>query len=143
MIRFSFIFGFIFLATSLAVMAKASDLHGLWQTPKGAIIKISQCGAAMCGQVQSFKPPKGQRQQDTLDLRNHQTAKRSRKVLGLKVLWNIKTTGENKWQAEGYDPRRGFQVNVNIHLLPSGLLKMTGCKKVILNICESVIWRRP
>ncbi|WP_057463335.1 DUF2147 domain-containing protein [Pseudovibrio sp. POLY-S9] len=143
MVRSGFIFGFIFLSTSLATAAKGSDLHGLWRTTKGAIISISQCGSTMCGQLQSFKPPDGKRQQDILDLRNHDTTKRKRKVLGLKVLWNIKAAGENKWHAEGYDPRRGYEIAINIHLLPSGLLKMTGCKKIFLSFCENVIWQRP
>ncbi|KZL05816.1 DUF2147 domain-containing protein [Pseudovibrio sp. Ad26] len=143
MIRSGFIFGFIFLSTSLVTVAKASDLHGLWQTTKGAIISISQCGSTMCGQLQSFKPPDGKRQQDILDTRNQDRAKRGRKVLGLRVLWNIKAAGENKWYAEGYDPRRGYEITINIDLLPSGLLKMTGCKKIVLNFCENVIWQRP
>jgi len=142
MTRPGIIFYFFLFMAPVAAPAHSSDLHGLWQTAKGAIINISQCGTAMCARLQSFRPPDGQRQQDVLDLRNHDTAKRARKVLGLRVLWNIKAAGENKWQAEGYDPRRGYEVSIDLHLLPSGLLRMTGCKKVVLNFCENVNWQR-
>ena len=141
--RLSFVLCLFLLSMPLHASAKTSDLLGLWQTTRGALINISHCGKSLCADLRSFNPPKGQRQQDVLDHHNHDTSKKTRKVLGLKVLWDILPTGANTWKAEGYDPSRGLEVSINLQLQPNGLLKMTGCKKFVLNFCENLNWQRP
>ncbi len=137
-----FIIGFLLLLILPATSAYSQDIRGLWRTPLGETINIAQCGASLCAKVQSFTPPNGQRQEDVLDENNHDATKRSRKILGLNVLWNITPVGENTWQAEGYDPRRGYEASVDMQLLPSGALNIKGCKRVVINVCDDINWQR-
>lgn len=119
----------------------APDIKGRWLTPEKAIVEITTCSAGPCGKIIKFVPPTGYTQQNTPDLNNKDKAKQTRKVLGLTVLWRLKSA-RNSWQGRVYDPRRGFSANATIRRKNSTTLEIRGCVRVVFNICEEEIWRK-
>ncbi|QFT33068.1 DUF2147 domain-containing protein [Roseibium porphyridii] len=119
----------------------APDISGNWKTPAGAIINISTCGSAPCGKIVRFTPPKGYTMKNTPDLKNRDASKRGRKILGLKVLWRMKSQS-NAWKGRVYDPRRGFSANATIRKKGGSALEVQGCVRVVFNVCEKEVWRK-
>lgn len=126
---------------SPSLAGPAAALTGDWRTPAGATVRIEPCGPAPCGRLIDFKPLPGRTLQSQRDERNRDRAKRTRKVLGLTVLWRVERNNEG-WRARVYDPRRGFGANATLTLDRPGRLKVKGCVKVLFRVCEQEVWRR-
>ena len=122
--------------------AQAANLTGRWTTTEGAIVQISKCGASYCGHLRSFTPPEGLKQTQVRDQKNSDKSKRTRPVLGMKVLWNLKKTGDNTWVGQGYEPRRGINATMHVTQVSPNQLQMKGCKKLLFNLCENFKWDR-
>ncbi|SDR39705.1 DUF2147 domain-containing protein [Pseudovibrio sp. Tun.PSC04-5.I4] len=122
--------------------AQASEISGFWKTDRGAIIYIKECGSALCGHLRSFHPPKGFAEHTVLDQKNEDISKRGRRVLGLMILWDLRPIGDNKWHGLGYDPRHGVEAMVELQLVSNNTIKMTGCKKIVVSLCENAQWQR-
>ena len=140
-IRAAPIAGFVLGAALFAVQpAHTADIAGKWRTPAGAVIEIGPCGASPCGRITHFTPPPGHTLTSTPDANNKDHSKRSRKILGLTVLWALKPDGVH-WRGRVYDPRRG--ISAKARLTPKdGRLDVQGCVKVVFNICETETWQR-
>ena len=114
----------------------AASINGRWTTTeKDAVVEISQCGATVCGKISKYlkTPPKGADQKDE---NNPNKALRTRKVLGINILYNLKADGE-KWRGTIYDPRNGKSYRSVVYLQKNGNLNVQGC---IGPICKSQIW---
>lgn len=122
--------------------AQASKISGFWKTGRGAIIDIRKCGSALCGHLRSFHPPKGFTEHNVLDQNNEDISKRGRRVLGLVILWDLRPAGDNTWQGHGYDPRHGTDAMVQLQLVSTNTIKMKGCKKLVVSLCERAQWQR-
>ncbi len=130
----------VLLAATLPARA-APDITGSWQTPEGATVDIRSCGNAPCGKITDFRPLPGYSVKTAPDLKNRDPAKRSRKILGLTVLWKLKPK-KDSWQGRIYDPRRGFSANATVTLDRPNRLTLRGCVRVLFQICETETWRR-
>lgn len=119
----------------------APDITGTWRTPAGAVIEIAGCGKEPCGRIVDFKPPAGYTLQSTPDANNRDQSKRTRKVLGLTVLWRLKPQ-QSSWKGRVYDPRRGFSANAKVKRTGSSTLEVQGCVRVVFNVCEKETWRK-
>lgn len=119
----------------------APDIDGTWKTPAGAVIEIKACGQEPCGRIVDFPAPKGYTVQSTRDLNNKDESKRSRKILGLKVLWRLKPAS-NSWKGRVYDPRRGISANATVQRTGTSTLEVKGCVRVVFNVCEKETWRK-
>lgn len=122
--------------------AQAAQLTGRWTTTEGAVVQISKCGSSYCGHLRSFTPPKGLKQSEVRDQRNSDKSKRSRPVLGMRVLWDLKKTGTNTWIGKGYEPRRGISATMHVTQVSPNQLQMKGCKRLLLDLCEDFKWDR-
>ncbi|ASP36555.1 DUF2147 domain-containing protein [Labrenzia sp. VG12] len=129
------------LAAATANASAAPDINGTWKTPAGALVEIKACGNEPCGRIVDFPAPKGYTVQSTPDLNNKDESKRSRKILGLKVLWRLKPAS-NSWKGRAYDPRRGFSANATVRKTNANTLEVQGCVRVVFNVCEKETWRR-
>lgn len=114
----------------------AASISGRWTTKeKDAIIEIAPCGANMCGKISKYlkTPPNGV---DQKDIHNPNKALRTRKVLGINILSNLKEDGE-KWRGTIYDPRNGKSYRSVVYKQKNGNLNVQGC---IGPICQSQVW---
>ncbi len=114
----------------------AASISGRWTTKeKDAIIEIAPCGANMCGKISKYlkTPPNGVDQKDE---NNPNKALRTRKVLGINILSNLKEDGE-KWRGTIYDPRNGKSYRSVVYKQKNGNLSVEGC---IGPICQKQVW---
>ncbi|MDD7910724.1 DUF2147 domain-containing protein [Pseudovibrio exalbescens] len=130
------------LLVGMGTTASASQIQGPWLTGDGAIVQIRPCSNGLCGKLVDFPPPPGEVKEEITDRNNEDKSKRDRKVLGINVIWGMSPVNETKWAGMVYDPKRGLSAKATLELLENGKLKLTGCKKVVVDVCKSEDWIR-
>ena len=78
------------------------------------------CGSALWGVINWTKGPPGK------DENNPDPAKRTRSVMGMPILINMKPA-ERQWEGEGYNAQTGGTYSSNITLKSPDVLRMEGC----------------
>lgn len=128
------------LLTLLASTASAqqSSVMGTWLTAPGkAQVRIAPCpdpkSGPICGVVAGLIEPKGPdgtvvTPDVATDWRNNDPALRSRKVMGLPLIWGFKKTSDPNTFEEGqiYNGENGKIYNANVSLQPDGKLRLRG-----------------
>lgn len=85
----------------------------------------------MCGKIAKFlvpEPAGGAR-----DTANPNASQRSRKLLGLRIFWNLTASG-NKFKGKGYSPEDGREFNAQLWKT-GNQLNVKGC---VLVFCRTV-----
>ncbi len=130
------------LAAALVMMAApalaAEPIEGRWVTQEGdAVITIGPCGSSTCGRISKFlvPPPKGA---DQRDVNNPNASKRSRKLLGLPVLFSFSEDSE-QWRGRIYDPKSGKDYRSIVRRKNKNTLEVKGC---IGPFCQTQVWKR-
>lgn len=119
------------LALASPAAAQANTVEGNWKTDDGkSVIQFYKCGAQMCGKIARFlvPEPKG----GALDDKNPDKALRSRKLLGLRIFWNLAPSG-TRFKGKGYSPEDGRNFNAEVWR-EGNTLKVRGC---VLVICRT------
>ncbi|MFZ1742002.1 MAG: DUF2147 domain-containing protein [Pontixanthobacter sp.] len=110
-----------------AAFAAPASIEGNWKTEDGkSIIQFYKCGASMCGKIAKFlvaEPAGG-----AIDTKNPDKTKRSRRLLGLSIFWNLAADG-TQYKGKGYSPEDGRYFNAQVWRSGSGL-KVKGCVMV-------------
>ncbi|WP_254305976.1 DUF2147 domain-containing protein [Sphingopyxis sp. BSNA05] len=131
--------GLAFAALTVAAPVQAADsIQGEWITQdRDAIIKISKCGASVCGRIHKYlvRPPNGVRQKD---VNNPDKSLRSRTLLGMAILTGFKPDGDI-WRGKVYDPKSGRTYRSEVSLNSANSLKMKGC---VAFYCQGQNWTR-
>ena len=121
-----------------AAQAQSSSVMGTWLTASGlAQIRIGPCAdparGPLCGFVVGLINPKGPdgaaiSPEAATDYRNPDAALRTRKVLGMPLIWGFKATSDPNVFEEGqiYNGENGKTYNANISLQPDGKLRLRG-----------------
>jgi len=121
----------------LPVAAGAAEPTGTWLIKDGgAQVRVGRCGADLCGTVAWIK--KGA---PRVDLNNPDPAKRSRPLLGSRVLLGLKPSGEGQWTGSLYDAEDGRTYTGKLTIVDERHVKVAGCVLGGL-ICQSQIWTR-
>ncbi len=122
-------------ATSLAVLgllattgyALADDPSGTWRLDNGKVtVKVRQCGEQVCANIVALKEPSYKDGTPKIDRHNKNPSLRSRPLMGLSVLSNMKSTGENKWAGNIYNADDGRTYTATMTLSGS-TMKLKGC----------------
>src|SRR5438552_271619 len=115
-----------------AASAQAPSVMGVWLTASGvAQVQIGPCadpaGGALCGFIVGLINPKGPDGQivapdAATDYRNADAKLRSRKVIGMPLIWGFKKTADPNVFEDGhiYNGENGKTYNANITLQPDG-----------------------
>jgi uncharacterized protein (DUF2147 family) len=118
------------------------SISGVWLTEKSeSKIRMYKCGENFCGTLVWINP---QKDPEALDVSNPDPAKRSRKLLGLTLFWNLKFNPKDNVYDGGsvYDPRRGKVFRCKAWIENGGkILKLRGFFGVSL-FGETVTWER-
>jgi len=133
------------LLTVLALCLAASEasaqqatVMGTWLSESGvAQIRIGPCPDAaagpLCGFVAALINPKGPdgaavAPDAATDYRNENVSLRTRKVIGMPLIWGFKKTAEPNTFEDGkvYNGEDGKTYNANISLQPDGKLRLRG-----------------
>jgi uncharacterized protein (DUF2147 family) len=128
------------VAVVLAVAASpaAADPSGLWITAK-ATVRISPCGEALCGTVVSLKEPNDAAGAPKLDAANADASKRSRPIVGVAILSDMKRDGGG-WRGRIYNPEDGRTYAATM-AERGETLDVQGCALGGL-VCKTQVWRR-
>lgn len=135
---------FIAQALALAALAfavpavAAAPVAGVWRTEaRDALVRIGDCGSAVCGRLARFlvPPPQGA---DQRDVNNPDAKLRARKLMGVAVLSGFSPDG-NLWRGEIYDPKSGKSYRSVMRRLDADRLEVKGC---IGPFCKTQIWRK-
>ncbi len=131
----------VLVITALAAAADNLSPLGVWlgvsdDGEKGHV-QIHECGRKLCGKLVWNTQP------DANDINNPDEALRSRRVIGLTILWDLEPDGENFWDyGRLYDPTTGKTWRCNIRVLPGGdRLRIRGYLGISL-LGQSRIWTR-
>jgi uncharacterized protein (DUF2147 family) len=120
--------------------AMAADPGGLWLVEdRKAKVRIAPCGDAMCGSVvwlaQPNDPETGKPLTDKL---NFDPEKRTRPIMGIAVLIDMRGDGRGRWHGNIYNPEDGNIYSGSIEVVGS-TLRVRGC---VAFFCETRIWTR-
>jgi uncharacterized protein (DUF2147 family) len=130
--------------------AQAQDATGAWlNQDKDGMVQIGDCGAlrgrsasgALCGKViwirdaidkATGRPP--------VDARNTDPALRTRPIMGLTVLSDLKPAGTpGRWDGRVYNIDDGKTYNARVTLVGANGLKVEGC---VMMLCQGETWTR-
>ena len=118
--------------------AQQSGVMGTWLTASGvAQVRIGPCtdaaSGALCGYVVGLVNPKGPEgkgvaPEAATDYRNENPALRSRKVIGMPLIWGFKKGSDANSFEDGkiYNGENGKTYSANISLQPDGKLRLRG-----------------
>ena len=133
--------------------AQSSSVMGTWLTASGiAQVRIGPCPDAasgpICGLVVGLINPQGPDGKAVApdmatDYRNPDPALRSRKVIGMPLIWGFKKTSDPNAFEDGhiYNGENGKTYNANISLQPDGKLRLRGYVGTPM-LGETQLWTR-
>lgn len=123
--------------------AAAGDPRGNWMTENGrAKIAIVNCGAALCGNIVALKEPNDPATgKPRTDSNNPDTAKRSRPMIGVQIVIDMKPDAGDKWKGQVYNAEDGKTYSGSITLVNASTLTLQGCALGGL-ICKNQTWTR-
>ena len=125
-------------AVALPAWAQAPSPMGTWLTASGkAQVRIEPCAdpasGALCGFIAGLIEPRGPdgvvvAPDVATDFRNENPALRSRKVIGMPLIWGFKKTSDPNAFEGGqiYNGENGKIYSANIALQPDGTLRLRG-----------------
>lgn len=114
--------------TLVSGTAMANDATGVWRMENGRVtVKVSPCGGNLCGTVVGLKKPHDNEGKPRLDKENPNPALRSRPVIGLTILSNMKPRGEGYWSGTIYNPDDGNTYSSNMTLQSGDTIRVRGC----------------
>ena len=130
---------FTFLLTS-AGLAYADSPKGTWAMPdRKFIVSVDRCGANLCGRIVGLKEPTYSNGRKKIDRHNENATLRSRPLMGLRLLLNMRPAGTNTWTGKIYNPDDGKTYGATLSL-KENIMKVQGCVAGIF--CKTVHFTR-
>ena len=122
--------GLFLLAALVAAPAAAQTPTpiGVWLHDNKRIqVEIAPCGERLCGKLVWFRWPNDAAGLPLADVKNADPALRTRPLLGLTILRDLRRTGERTWE-EGriYNPDDGADYRALMTILADGSLRVRG-----------------
>lgn len=118
----------------------ADAIVGTWMTPEqDSKITIEPCGNEFCGHISWLKNPLDDKGNPKVDINNKKEELRSRPILGMQMISELKPNDEGGWEdGKIYNPRDGGTYASKASL-EGDVLKVKGC---ILFLCKTQDWTR-
>jgi uncharacterized protein (DUF2147 family) len=116
--------------------AASDDATGVWRMSNGKVtVKVTRCGSHLCGKVVGLKKPRDDKGRIRRDKENPNPALRSRPVVGLTILSNMKSSGDGRWTGTIYNPDDGNTYRSEMRLQNANTMRVDGCVSVF---CRSM-----
>ena len=121
------------LASGLLIFSSASlfaaPVTGNWYTYGAkSMVKITQCGNRLCGQIVWLRKGLNSSGQPVRDQRNRDTRHRARKVLGLSTFSGLAPAGKKRWSGLMYNPDDGRTYKASLTYLNASSIRVEGCR---------------
>jgi uncharacterized protein (DUF2147 family) len=124
--------------------AGADPAEGDWMIDDSARVHFAPCLAhadRLCGTLAWLKDPNGDDGHLSRDSKNPDPALRSRTILGLSFITDLKRVDSGRWAGgKVYDSDNGMTYAARMHTHADGTLKFEGC---LLVFCGARTWHRP
>jgi uncharacterized protein (DUF2147 family) len=129
-----------FLALGFSGVALADEpARGVWTLDSGKVtVRIAPCGDSLCGAIVGLAKPLNKQGVPKVDKKNPNEALRSRPLMGLTILANMKSTGENRWQGTIYNADDGRTYSSYMNLSGDNM-KVKGC---VGPFCKTMLFVR-
>jgi uncharacterized protein (DUF2147 family) len=129
------------MVAPLANAQTAASPDGIWLTQAGdAKVRVSRCGAGICGVVVWLKEPidplTGKPQ---VDDKNPNPALARRPIIGLSLFSGMRSVGPNQWSGQIYNADDGKTYASKISVSGPRTLKVEGC---VGTFCGGEEWSR-
>ncbi|CAN5414050.1 DUF2147 domain-containing protein [soil metagenome] len=125
----------IILLSTFTISLQAQSIYGKWNTGRGGIIEIYECGSLLCGKLVNSNEP------NRLDSNNPDPSKRNDKLLGTNILRSFEKSSNTKWvDGKIYNPNNGKSYSAKL-ILVGDVLKVRGFKGFSL-FGKTVKWSR-
>ncbi|MDO8354509.1 MAG: DUF2147 domain-containing protein, partial [Aestuariivirga sp.] len=89
-------------------------------------VRIAPCGPSLCGAIVGLAKPLDKKGRPKVDKKNPNTSLRTRPLMGLTILANMKSAGENTWRGTIYNADDGKTYSSYMKLSGSNM-KVKGC----------------
>lgn len=127
--------------TLLMSSALAADPNGEWLVADGtARIRIEPCASQTGGSVPALQGNISWTRAPGTDSNNPDPAKRSRPILGVPILLEMKPAKPDRWEGKVYNAQNGKFYDSSITLLGDNQLEIKGC--VLGFLCGGEKWSR-
>lgn len=119
----------------------AEEPMGTWLTQAGdAKIKVSKCGANLCGNVVWLKQPTDPATaKPAIDDKNPDRELAKRPIIGLQLFIGMHPDGANRWSGKIYNADDGQSYDSHISVAGPDALKVEGC---VGGLCGGETWTR-
>jgi uncharacterized protein (DUF2147 family) len=130
------------LIVAVPARAQSAGPDGIWLTQAGdAKVRVSKCGAGICGVVVWLKEPidpmTGKPQ---VDDKNPNPALARRPIIGLPLFSGMHPSGPNQWSGQIYNADDGKTYASKISVTGPATLKVEGC--IGAGLCGGEDWSR-
>lgn len=132
----------LFWAGTAAFAQQTHPLEGVWLTKDGeSKVKIAACKDTLCNEIIWLKVPNDRYGKPLMDKLNKNPKLRSRPILGVPILLNMKQVNKTMWKGRLYKPRHGKSYPGHVRVLDENKLEVKGCHET-LPICKTQYWKR-
>ena len=105
-----------------------ADPRGVWQAQDGANIRVMPCGQYLCAVLVKTKSPVDpETGQPWTDRHSHDSAERSRPLIGMAVLSQLAPEGQGKWSGQLYNVDTGDFYQGHLLELNASTIRIEGC----------------
>ncbi len=133
--RQTLIAGLALACLSVPAAAQTSDPSGTWQSESGDTrVRIARCGEAYCGTIIAVRG-------EAKDVNNPSEALRSRNLVGVRMIDNIRPVQGGGFQGALYNFRDGKTYTGKMNLKSPSAMELSGCVMGGL-ICRSQTWTK-
>jgi len=121
------------LASSILILSSAAlyaaPVTGNWYTyGSKSMVRITQCGAGLCGKIVWLRQKLNSEGQPMRDERNLNKQYRTRKVIGLATFSGLAPSGPKRWSGLMYNPDDGRTYKASLTFVSTGSIRVEGCR---------------
>lgn len=117
--------------------------EGIWLTKQGkSHLKIIECGKDLCNEVIWLQQPNDKKGKPHTDKLNKIKSLRTRPIIGLSILTNMKRVRKGFWVGRIYDPERGKSFSAKVKLISKTKLQVQGCLPLGPPFCKTHVWNK-
>ena len=131
-----------FLSFGQVFAESANGPTGIWLTQAGdAKIRISHCGAGICGTIVWLKDPIDRATgRPQVDDKNANPSLAKRPIIGIRIFTGMKSVTTNKWSGTIYNADNGKSYSSDVIAAGPRKLEVRGCVMSIL--CGGETWTK-
>lgn len=129
----SLLLGAMFAAVSVVSVAAtpvafADQAVGTWRLSDGRVtVRIKPCGSNLCGFIVGLAEPNDKKGNPKVDHENPNPSLRSRPVMGLQVLFNLRGNGGSHWTGTIYNADDGGTYSARLSPKGEGQMQLKAC----------------